>query len=171
MSVSCSDLDTRESSVTFKDSLLILSQLSSCGLRRRRSVFCSPQQLSCSLSGHEGYCQHLTHCLSSPTRPHKSSLRADGPGLSGAKAASPVSNGSQTMMQSRGIPPRTYRECPITPKSIIISRAQRGATALPLCSLTEQHAPSNRTATKGRRERGQDDKWRPGQSCVVAARS
>lgn len=61
--------DGHESPVTFKGSLLVLSQLTSCGLIGDSSSFCSPQQLTRAISGHKGYCQHLTHCLSSWTRP------------------------------------------------------------------------------------------------------
>lgn len=81
--------------------------------------FCNPQQLTRTISDHKGYCQHLTHSLSSRTHPNKET--PDGPG--GDEAVWKQSRDSQrgrtlrekqrssrgqTMMQSRGIPP-TYQ--------------------------------------------------------------
>lgn len=102
------DTSAVDSSVTFKGSLLILSQCSSCGLRRETQRFCSPQQLTNAISGHKSDCQHLTHlfiCTDTPMKEPQgrwTSLRAEQ-----EVHCALCWNGRQTMMQSKGIPHHT----------------------------------------------------------------
>lgn len=99
--------DGHESPVTFKGSLLVLSQLTSCGLTGDGSSFCSPQQLTRAISGHKGYCQHLTHCLSSWTRPRTKEPWGTRAGLGAAWRWPPkAANGSARRQRGCDAEPR-----------------------------------------------------------------
>lgn len=155
--------------VIFKGSLLILSQLSSCGLWRRRSIFCSPQQLTHAISGHKGYCQHLTHSLSSRTRPYKEALREMHPSKSRDETES-AATGS-TMRTPLVIMDRRWcraeespdiPECPITLQSIIISwlRGERKVTSLSSLTLGGLGAGVARSIKSNQHRRTERMTWR-----------